>query len=74
VSREINGHGAPVARELAAAARRAKENVWKGEREHTLLPAAGQVAPPGGVERTEFFSRLKPPMENGTGKAKGSKP
>lgn len=69
MSREINGHGGVLAKELAEAARRAKENVWKGERPHTLLPAAGQVAPPGGVARTEFFSRLKPPMENGTGKA-----
>jgi len=37
------------------------------------LPPAGQVAPDGGIERTEFFSRLKPPMENGTGKAPGAK-
>jgi hypothetical protein len=73
MSPEINGHGAPIARELAEAARRAKENVWKGEREHTLLPAAGQVAPPGGVERTEFFSGLKPPMQNGTGKPENVK-
>lgn len=67
MSREINGHGAPLDKQLADAARRAKETVWKGERPHTKLPGAGQVAPPGGVARTEFFSRLKPPMQNGTG-------
>ena len=61
MSRGINGHGAPLDQQLAEAARRAKENVWKGERPHTLLPAAGQVAPPGGVARAEFFSRLRQP-------------
>lgn len=37
----------------------------------SLLPGAGQVAPPGGMERTEFFGRLKIPMTNGM--PKGSK-
>lgn len=66
--REIDGAGQALSLELAEAARRAKANVWKGERPHTVLPAAGQVAPPGGFERCEFFARLKIPMENGTGK------
>jgi hypothetical protein len=35
------------------------------------LTRAGEVAPHGGVERTEFFGRLRIPMVNGTGK-KGS--
>jgi hypothetical protein len=37
-------------------------------REGEGLPAAGQVAPHGGEARTEFFGRLKIPMQNGTGK------
>jgi hypothetical protein len=73
VSREINGHGAPLDKQLADAARRAKKNVWKGERPHTKLPAAGQVAPPGGAERTEFFARLKVPMQSGSGKPENVK-
>lgn len=60
VTREINGHGA-LTQELADAARRAQENVWKGERPHTKLPAGGQVAPAGGTERAEFFSKLRQP-------------
>lgn len=69
MSREINGHGQSLDKELAALARAAKARVsGPPKREHTQLPARGQVAPPGGVERTEFFSRLKPPMQNGTGK------
>lgn len=32
------------------------------------LPAAGQVAPHGGIGRTDWFGRLKIPMQNGTGK------
>lgn len=73
MSREINGHGAPLDKLLADAARRAEENVWKGERPHTKLPGGGQVAPAGGVERTEFFSRLQAPMQNGTGDPKKTK-
>jgi hypothetical protein len=37
------------------------------------LPAAGQVAPDGGLRRTEFFGRLRIPMQNGTGKEQASK-
>lgn len=36
------------------------------------LPPAGQVAPHGGVKRTEFFGGLKVPMQNGTGKRPSS--
>lgn len=32
------------------------------------LPGAGLAAPAGGVQRTEFFGRLRIPMFNGTGK------
>jgi hypothetical protein len=70
VSREVNGHGAALGIDLADAARRARAKQWKGEREHTSLPAAGQVAP-AGVGRVEFFSRLAVPMQSGTGKAPG---
>lgn len=70
--REIDPHA--LTPELAAAARRAQENVWPGEREHTLLPAAGQVAPQGGAARTEFFSRLRIPMQSGTGDPKKAWP
>lgn len=70
MSREINGHGQPLDVALADAARRAREKQWKGEREHTLLPAAGQVAP-AGEGRVEFFSRLQVPMQSGTGKKAG---
>jgi hypothetical protein len=70
VSREINGHGAPMDQQLADAARRAKENAWKGERPHSQLSPAGQVAPAGGAARTEFFSRLRQPKSvTGWGKA-----
>lgn len=41
-----------------------------GER---ALPARGFVAPPGGIERTMFFSRLHIPMESGTGRPIGEK-
>lgn len=37
------------------------------------LPPAGQVAPHGGVERSEFFGRLRIPMQNGTGKPEGKR-
>jgi hypothetical protein len=70
MSREINGHGGALEAELARAARRARENVWKAERPHTLLPSAGQIAPRGGTARTEFFSRLRVPMQSGTGDPK----
>jgi hypothetical protein len=36
------------------------------------LPPAGQVAPHGGEARTEFFGRLKIPMQNGVGKKERS--
>jgi hypothetical protein len=36
------------------------------------LPGAGQVAP-SGKGRSEFFSRLSPPMTNGTGKTLATK-
>lgn len=72
MSREVNGHGAALSVDLADAARRAKQRQWKGEREHTLLPAAGQVAP-AGVGRVEFFSRLQVPMQSGTGKPENVK-
>jgi hypothetical protein len=36
------------------------------------LPGAGQVAP-NGRGRSEFFSRLSPPMVNGTGKTLATK-
>lgn len=74
MSREINGHGQPLDVALADAARRAREKQWKGEREHTSLPAAGFVAPPGGAERVEFFSRLHVPMQSGTGDPKKAWP
>jgi hypothetical protein len=37
------------------------------------LPPAGQAAPHGGLARSEFFGRLRPPMQNGTGKVPGAK-
>jgi hypothetical protein len=37
------------------------------------LPPAGQVAPDGGLRRTEFFGRLRIPMQNGTGKEQAPK-
>jgi hypothetical protein len=71
--REVNNFQ-QLSRELAEMARRAKESEWKGEREHTQLPAGGQVAPPGGAERAEFFSRLRVPMQSGTGDPKKAWP
>lgn len=71
MSREINGDG-PLSVDLADAARRAKAKQWKGEREHTQLPGAGQVAP-SGPGRVEFFSRLAVPMQSGTGKPENVK-
>lgn len=62
---KANGQAGPMALELIDKARRAKRGRWKG---NGRLPAAGQVAPLGGVERTEFFARLSVPMESGTGK------
>jgi hypothetical protein len=73
----MNGKGEMPAKALtpqeADAARAAKAGTWAGERPGSMLPPAGQVAPQGGPRRTEFFARLKPPMENGTGKAPGAK-
>ena len=66
MSREINGRPQGLAEDLAAAARRARENGWEGRREHSQLPPAGQVAP-AGAGRVEFFTRLRVPMQNGTG-------
>ncbi len=68
--REIND---ALSNDLAEMARRAKEDVWKGEREHTLLPAGGQVAPAGGAERAEVFSGLRVRMQSGTGDPKKAK-
>jgi hypothetical protein len=59
----------PLSPELAAKARAAMAL----EPDRSKLPGAGQIAPAGGAQRTEFFSRLHPPMENGTGKAPGPK-
>jgi hypothetical protein len=61
MTREISDRGAPLDQVVADAARRARESAWKGERPHSLLPAAGQVAPPGGSARAEFFSGLRQP-------------
>lgn len=69
MSREIDGRPEPLDQLLAEAARRAKESRWVGTREHSLLPPAGQVAP-SGAGRAEFFSRLRVPMQNGTGDPK----
>lgn len=54
--------------EVARMARVQMAGVWGGGRPDSALPPAGQVAPAGGAARTEFFSRLKIPMQNGTGK------
>jgi hypothetical protein len=60
-----NGNGE---REKAAPARTMDTRIREGEG----LPAAGQVAPHGGEARTEFFGRLKIPMQNGVGKKERS--
>jgi hypothetical protein len=56
-----NGNGQP---EKPAPARTMDTRIREGEG----LPASGQVAPHGGEARTEFFGRLKIPMQNGVGK------
>ena len=66
MSREINGQPRSLEAELADAARRARENRWEGKREHSQLPPAGQVAP-AGAGRVEFFTRLRVPMQSGSG-------
>jgi hypothetical protein len=65
--RPIDGPDA-LSQQLAEMARRAKANRWEAARDHTLLPARGQVAPAGGVERVVFFSGLRVPMSSGSGK------
>lgn len=77
----MSANGSPVvitALDPATAAR-AREKAMKrhGQRERdpdgpvSLLPGAGQVAPPGGTARCEFFGRLRIPMFNGMPKTKG---
>lgn len=61
---------------VTAAKAREKARKRHGQRERdpdgpqSLLPGAGQVAPGGGVERTDFFGRLRIPMFNGMPKVK----
>jgi hypothetical protein len=71
---DVNGSNpmVPLAAEIADRAREERAAMLERTRDDDRLPPAGQIAPHGGVARTEFFGRLRIPMQNGTGKRGGA--
>lgn len=65
MSGPTNGYARPPASEKPMDTRRYETGAG--------LPPAGQVAPHGGMARTEYFGRLRIPMQNGTGKEPAAK-